>query len=270
MIVLTKFEELSLAVLGIVNEGTAPIAIAEIETAGKEIESLDEVIQGPSGLFTILPNGTIKKIVLFIADTDENLGYGLPKFHIFRCRTIESMESQNRGFRYKISSRVDGKFRLTLTSKYSKKNRFSDVSLEVCMNCLNIYNSRTSQVIQKSEFSQNLPVFISGAGKTGIESTGFSYDWDLIPNQYKPDWPYISTEIKKKRKYTCEYCGWVANSFTKKFIHAHHSNGKVFENSETNIKVLCIECHSRQPGIGHERIKSNPDYIEFITKIKHA
>lgn len=268
MIEITKFEELSFAVFAIVSEGTAPIAIQEINTAGREIDSLGEIISAPSGLFTVLPNGTIKKVVLYIADTDESLGYGMPKFHVYRCRTIDSMESQNRSFRYKISSRTDGKFRLTLTTKYSKNSRSTDAALEICMNCLTIYNSRNQKITQKAEFSNNLLSFINGAEVTGLKESGFTYDWDLIPNQYKPDWHLISAEMKRKRGYRCEYCGWIANAATKKYLHAHHLNGKVYENSETNIKILCIECHGQQEGIGHAKIKSSAEYIEFSFEIK--
>ena len=87
-----------------------------------------------------------------------------------------------------------------------------------------------------------------------------------IPYVYTQNWNRISTQIKTKKEYRCESCGFKApDNYHKKFIHTHHINGDKQNNTMDNLKVLCIKCHS-DVDIYHKRIKSSENYREFVSK----
>jgi len=100
----------------------------------------------------------------------------------------------------------------------------------------------------------------------------FDFDTSLIEkgeyakaNVYSRKWTEISNQIKTKRDYSCESCGWrPTNSYEKRFIHTHHQNGDKTNNRDDNLKVLCIKCHSNVD-IYHKRIKSTSNYKEFLS-----
>jgi hypothetical protein len=56
---------------------------------------------------------------------------------------------------------------------------------------------------------------------------------------------YLLDKVNKK----CEDCGWnQINKFTKKSpLEIHHVDGNSLNNDESNLKVLCPNCHSLTP-----------------------
>lgn len=74
-------------------------------------------------------------------------------------------------------------------------------------------------------------------------------------NDYVENWQEISTQLKAKNEWTCEECGYQAkDNNDKKNIHTHHINGNKKDNSNENLKVLCVNCHSKKEGLGHRLI----------------
>lgn len=71
--------------------------------------------------------------------------------------------------------------------------------------------------------------------------------------QYTKDWPKISRAYKAKRKYTCEQCR-VDLTYSRRLLHVHHRDRNVKNNEERNLAALCVECHSKQDGLGHARL----------------
>ena len=52
----------------------------------------------------------------------------------------------------------------------------------------------------------------------------------------------------------------------KKDLHVHHIDGVKWNNNSNNLKVLCIDCHSKHPG--HDRIsrrKINKKYVSNLS-----
>lgn len=90
---------------------------------------------------------------------------------------------------------------------------------------------------------------------------------------YTKDWQQISTNYKEKHNYTCEKCGLsITNPFDKRFIHVHHINGIKTDNNESNLKCLCIECHSKIDNLHQENYKYGAkriDLQEFINKYRN-
>lgn len=70
---------------------------------------------------------------------------------------------------------------------------------------------------------------------------------------YPPDWARISIRLKHEVKWTCEGCH-VKLEDSKELLHVHHVNRDTWDNRRRNLRALCVECHSRQPGVGHRRL----------------
>ena len=60
-----------------------------------------------------------------------------------------------------------------------------------------------------------------------------------------------------------EDCGIDLND-NRKLLHTHHANGRKSDNISSNLKVLCVECHSKQPS--HEHIRSR--FFNEISEIR--
>ena len=78
---------------------------------------------------------------------------------------------------------------------------------------------------------------------------------------YSKDWNKMSKEYKKRANWRCERCGRDFGGRKTKFLQAHHKNGNTFDNRPSNIEVLCIICHSKEPY--HGQLKGFPLYKEY-------
>lgn len=262
---LTKFDNLWNVVRQLGAVGTASFVIHDLETDGIELPDLNEIIKAPTGFYRVLEDGTLVKIVLYISDREERLikgRFGFPKFHLFNCTTIQEMQSKGRSHRYKISCRKDGKFRFFILEK-RKQRLVQEQELEVCGYCLKIFNNHFSSSATKPEFVSEgyLRNFLKCDLTIGISPGNYEFDYEAIPNTYSADWETIARTVKAGKNYTCEKCRWVAKDSERHFIHAHHIDGKKFNTRYDNITVLCIHCHSEEPG--HDHIKITQDYRIF-------
>lgn len=270
---ITKFENLWQAVRDLGAKGTVQLQIAKLATDGLDIPSLDDIVLGEYGLYTILPDGSIAKVVLYIADREYSSiqdGLGYPKYHIFNCHTITNMIREGRAHRYKISSRTDGKFRFVIV-RTNRTETIQDQPLEVCWHCLTMYNKLLKRSESKDTFSNRglLSDFVCSnyESELNLFRSTYKYDTDTIPNMYSSDWDKIARFYKRQREYKCEYCFWQpTDKYHYKFIHAHHINGVKNINIKDNIRILCISCHARENGHGH--LMRTDDYVEFI-KLKN-
>lgn len=70
---------------------------------------------------------------------------------------------------------------------------------------------------------------------------------------YPKDWAKISGNVKRSVNWTCEDCK-VCLTEDKELLHVHHVNRDTYDNRAKNLRALCVECHSRQPGSGHKAL----------------
>lgn len=265
---LTKFDTLWEVVRQLGAVGKARFIINDLETDGIEVQDLNDVIKAPAGLYRVLEDGTLVKVVLYISDREERLikgPFGFPKFHLFNCETIQDMHSKGRSHRYKISCRKDGKFKFFILEK-KKQQLIQEQELEVCGYCLKMFNNHFSSVASKSDFVLGgyMSRFLKSDLAIGINPGNYEYDYEAVPNTYSIDWDTIAKRVKADKNYTCEKCKWIAKESERVFIHAHHIDGKKYNSSYDNIKVLCISCHSEEPG--HSHIKLKKEFKEFCEK----
>ena len=235
---------------------------------GIKLKELDELFIAVDGkLFDILPNGTLVKVNLYIASPRAyNQRITLPKYHLYSCRTLINMFNNTRGnHRYKINTRTDGLFPMAFPIAFQQQ--YSEMqNLEVCRYCLGKFLNKervTNEDMQNfniEEFHNNHTSFFNF--DTSILENGE----DAVPIEYVEDWNEISKKLREQKNYTCQNhrCRFKArNTYERRFIHTHHTNRDLANNTKENLKVLCIKCHS-EVDMYHTQIKSSDNYREFI------
>jgi hypothetical protein len=165
---------------------------------------------------------------MFIREPYIEVHNSYPKFHIVKCQKINDFILKgNFKDRYDFSnSEVND-----LTDKTSRK-LYKDEKLSLCAYC-------RKQVRSEIKTTQDF--------------------FDLLEEEYKVDdinvdlfgytqgWESISRAFKTRKEYSCEDCGiQITKVLDKRFIHTHHVSGDKTDNSEKNLKCLCILCHSNQ------------------------
>lgn len=206
-------------------------------------------------LFIILKNGSIRKAFIHIVDISrwpEKWKY--PRFHIYKCKKIKEMLDERRGNRYRASTGKNNQFLLI------KKDKEWHETLEICSFCLTQYNSH----FNSNKTKQNFPLqrWITNP-MSGAELPKVQLDICTVPNRYTESWSKISKKRREQEKYICEACSKdFSDKECRKFLHIHHIDADTRNNTRENLKVLCIECHSRE--YHHAHIKRSPMYKEWL------
>jgi hypothetical protein len=148
--------------------------------------------------------------------------------------------------------------------------RTISAKLNVCKNCLALlrwkdYSPNASATIKNtivgefilSEFFEKYP--------KDLISNIPTHTVDTAPlNDYSEDWGLLAAKLKLQRGYTCESCGLKLIGTDKKFLHGHHKDGQKSNNNPSNIEILCLGCHAKEPM--HSHMKNSLQYKEFTEK----
>ena len=277
MIKFTNFDDFLSVVKNFTKEDLIKMKL-ELKKEGLDISSLEDLVINDSNiLFTLLPDGTLQRVNLYIAEQIiswyNNDLKPIYKYHIFKCSTLENMFRLKRKHRYKINARNDGTFYFRYINSRGKIiKEVENEKIDICKNCLKkyfhligkYYNPMEADKYVKefnlSEFDKTFGSFFNIKDFDDLEKG----DGFFKPNVYPKNWNEISKKIRKLRNYTCEKCGFKPrNDYEKRFIHLHHINGDKTNNNQDNLKVLCIKCHSDVDNF-HSRLKSTSDYKEFL------
>ena len=187
-----------------------------------------------------------RKAVLYLREPANVQKYGLPKYHILHCRTLQTMQEMGQYHKYQASDRTDGQFSLRL----SPTSELSLRELIICRYCLNQLKSRFGWDVFPTQ-PEDFPLA----------------DWlESFFDYSSEDWQERSESCREKANWICQEQGCNINlESNPHLLHAHHKWGTKFDNPQ-DLVALCIGCHARQPGGGHRMLKYYPDYEEFMKK----
>ena len=260
---LTKFETLWSAVNGYELDRIAKTEVKIFYEVGLNTD-LSDIFYVDDGLVTVLKDGTIRKTIVYISEIKRwtlETYQNYPKFHISNCHTLVQMKNGGKIERYKKTLRSDGNFLMVVSGERTSETRY--IPLEICGNCLYQYNGKMNRRYTKRTF--NIRNYIKAPLlKNDFMDLNHSYfkdDLETVPQFYAQNWNQISNEMKKLREYSCQGCS-INLEKEKKYLHTHHVDSNPSNNIITNLKVLCIECHSNEFNHGH--IKQNVNYHEFL------
>lgn len=189
-----------------------------------------------NGTITFSPNGEIiftdsegRKHQVFLYKKDYHLKrYGKPRFHICKCRTIDS---------FITSGGFDDLYRAANSEPVTVKdldgvdinNNEKKISgLPLCRNCEKII----MQINIKN--STDFVELLQSANNVEVDLFGYTRDWESISQAYR-----------EKHNYVCEHCGLeITDSYDRQYIHVHHKDGNKLNNQESNLQCLCLHCHA--------------------------
>lgn len=189
------------------------------------------------------------KIALYIRDQEVERDY---KFHVAWCRTLESMDQGKRLDRYVASRKIDGTFNINYIDRSLNKLIKEGVErkLNICKNCLTAlnYNGYATKIYNERD---NIYSNFSLEEFLGKYDTKFrkkpKNDCNTAPlDIYPHNWEEISYAMRKVKNWTCEKCGRNFE-YNKGDLHTHHIDGVKGNVAAENLKVLCKECHAKEP-----------------------
>ncbi|PLW80801.1 hypothetical protein C0585_00725 [Candidatus Woesearchaeota archaeon] len=257
---LTRFNELWTVVNTLEIDSISKTEIKKYFSEGIETDLSDIFTTNNNELLTILKDGSLRKTIVYISEIapfKERII--LPKYHIINCQTLKKMKRNHRLHRYKKTLRDDGKFYMIIDNFGDIEKGFK--KLAICKNCLKEYNLNYNKNFSVENF--DLVKFKNNSLFSELETIDFQDDLQSIPRIYSDNWGLISDTMKKIKNYTCEKCGIDLTNDTK-FLNTHHIFGDITDNSYSNLKVLCVKCHSEE--FNHSHIKDKTVYKEFIKK----
>ncbi|TLF45937.1 HNH endonuclease [Halomonas urmiana] len=176
------------------------------------------------------------------------------RVHIAFCRHLEEMKRTGNFHRYIATQDQDGEFRI-----YSRQNPSMEVNvrLRVCMLCLSKLNYKGySKPGNKAAFSSFSFYEFFQHYESFFNEHPAPKPQTHEEKGYTRDWPEVSRAYRASKDYTCESCGVTLNGH-RHLLHTHHLNGVRDNNADANLRALCADCHSKQPGHDHMVVTHN-------------
>ncbi|WP_392347589.1 HNH endonuclease signature motif containing protein [uncultured Polaribacter sp.] len=240
--------------------------LAELLKKGEVEVSVDEILT-KDGVFEYKG----RKVIVYIRDQYAKYHTRGYKFHLTKCTAINNAFQNKRNSRYVVSLRTDGNFKINLLDDDQIVQKDLIEPMKVCKYCLgqldykkykSMFNKEKNKIC--NEF--NLEEFFSMYNHiTNLNPNGYRSSTNAPLNIYNKGFKNISKSIRENKDFKCNDCGVdMSKKEHRKFSHVHHKDADKSNDNPANLEVLCIECHSNQPG--HNRLKYSNDFRSFISK----
>lgn len=221
----------------------------EIPEGGLEVTDLTQ-LETPGDL--LMWQG--QQVLLYIQDHRSSFeaaeadGAKGRRVHISFCQTLEEMRARGRFERYVITRDHSEYFHITGRG-YGGREQTAVTDLKVCKLCLRKLNYGGYAV------PGDRTVFNNFSFVRFFEQydSFFPYHPNRKPGaseNYTQDWQQVSRSYREAQNYRCESCE-VDLSQQPYLLHTHHINGVRSDNTASNLKALCVDCHSKEPGHDH-------------------
>lgn len=234
------------------------IEISITEVKDEQYEKLKEELKGEGVLVKRMeiqgaPGEQLeyegRKVCAYIRDQkgevnfyNKTTGY---RYHLCNCSTLQQMRASGREARYLITERDDGFFKVNAVGGYMGYNTGSgEVKMELCSNCMTDL-LRNNKFFSPFSLREYFKKYNSSVPRTIRKETSVTR-----VQSYTPDHNDCAREFKKLARYKCQICELDCNNH-QSLLHMHHRNGDPSNNNSYNIKILCVDCHSKQALHGH-------------------
>jgi len=178
--------------------------------------------------------GKSYKGYMFIKEYHISRYHAFPRFHVVKCKTIDDFIASGR-FRQRY---VWSNSATNDVMDVDTNTEYQDSVLKLCRNCRELL---VEKYLDTEDFNEQLREEASLDEEIEIDIFGYERHWQQISRSYK-----------RKMNFTCEECGiQINNNFDQRFLHVHHMDGDKLNNKDSNLKCLCVLCHS-YANRGHE------------------
>ncbi len=240
---------------GVLADELGGIAWTPLPVRGVDISDLAEI--------TVEPDRTLsyrgRRILVFIRDQYLNAD-GTPRnyrYHVAECKKLQEMRRDKRFGRYVGADRDDGNFTVNYLSGGRIVRKEIERKLLVCRYCLGEldwdgYSRKPARV--RDQIHQNFSParFFKHYGKTLVAPPPLHTAETAPENVYPRNWKEISLTHRESARWICSSCGGnFSASHRKSQLHVHHIDGDRSNNLSNNLRVLCADCHAKQPGHQH-------------------
>lgn len=233
-------------------------ALRDGQELGKDIDLIE--IKNTNGVLSYRG----RQVMLYIPDQGSNLlevlqdGEAGRRIHVAECSSLEHMRATGRFPRYQITTDTSGYLPVYGINENKEALDNHKAKLYVCKNCLQTLNYKGYAIKSHAE---KRPVFKHFS--LAIFFKTYSSHFKSLPEPkksehsptYTSDWKEISAKLKQQANYICEQCS-VDLDEEKRLMHVHHVDGVKSNNQGSNLRVLCADCHKKQPHHDHLFIKA--------------
>lgn len=242
--------------------------IVEKATGYKPVENKDVDLNdlrnniefSPDGIFLKDSNDGSKQQIFLYKRNYHLQAFGKPRFHIRQCQTIQSFIN---------SGTFKNEYRRANTNVVKVRDmddldKDKDVAnLPLCQHCLNIARNAFPGMTT-SDFVKIL--------KQANEASEKDNDTEIDIFGYTKDWESVSRAYRELKEYRCDKCGvQITDPFDYYLMHVHHKDGDKTNNKKSNLRCLCIECHSTINPAHRKRFSSRANQLlieEFRRKYR--